>query len=585
MFNWLRNRRWIVGGAITFSVAFGLLVAPVMASMVNAQAESDGESVVYACQSKRTGKLRIKEPGKCSKREISLVWQVQGPQGPQGPLGPDGRVGPQGPTGPDGEVGPGGERGLLGTQGPQGQPGPQGSEGPVGLQGPPGTGAEDAWSVFGNDSTTAGTSFLGTTDDQPLEFRVGNVRVFLLEPTLGSPNIIAGDSDNQVLAGASGATISGGGPSNRVSDDFGTVSGGLNNQVGDGTIRPDTARYATVGGGRDNTARGESATVGGGSFNTASDPHTTIAGGSFNTASDPFATVAGGRDNTASNQFATIAGGRDNTASNEYATIGGGRDNNASNEYATVPGGRDNSASDAEATVGGGRDNTASGLRSTVPGGFANTASESYAFAAGRRAKAIHQGAFVWADSQDADVESTRDDEFTARATGGVRFLTSLDGAGVALPPGGGAWSTLSDRASKANISVVDGRPILEALASMPVSTWNYRSQDDSIRHIGPTAQDFAEAFGFGGDPRRISTVDADGVALAAIQGLYQMMQEQDARIADLESRLAALDGGEAPKPSSGFSLGGNASTLAGALLMAGLVVSQGLRLRGRRRG
>ena len=63
------------------------------------------------------------------------------------------------------------------------------------------------------------------------------------------------------------------------------------------------------------------------------------------------------------------------------------------------------------------------------------------------------------------------------------------------------------------------------------------------------------------------------------------MMQEQDARIDDLESRLAALDGGEVPKPSSGFSLGGNASTLAGALLMAGLVVSQGLRLRGRKRG
>jgi hypothetical protein len=32
-------------------------------------------------------------------------------------------------------------------------------------------------------------------------------------------------------------------------------------------------------------------------------------------------------------------------------------------------------------------------------------------------------------------------------------------------------------------------------------------------------------------------------VALAAIQGLYQLVQEQEARIADLEARLAALEG------------------------------------------
>ncbi|MEE9285300.1 MAG: tail fiber domain-containing protein [Dehalococcoidia bacterium] len=570
-------------GGVTFLLAIGLLLGPIMAGIVSAQ--GGDEEVIHACQSKRTGKVRIKEPGKCSKRETSLTWSVRGPQGVQGPLGPEGRQGSPGPIGVQGEFGPPGPDGPRGARGVEGEPGPQGPVGPRGSQGPPGIGAENAWSLSGNSGTNAGEDFLGTIDNQPLEFWVGNLRALRLEPSAGSPNFIAGDRDNQVIAGASGAAIGGGGPSNRVSDDFGTVSGGLNNQAGDATIQPDNARYAAVGGGRDNNARGESSTVSGGSFNTASDPNTTIAGGSFNTASDPFATVGGGRDNTASNQFATIAGGRDNTASNQYATIAGGRDNTASDEYTTVPGGRDNTASSAEATVGGGRDNVASGLRSTVPGGFANAASESYSFAAGRRAKAVHQGAFVWGDSQDADVESTEVNQFTVRATGGARFLTTVDGMGVVLEPGSGTWSSLSDRAAKAHLTAVDGRRILEALASVPVATWNYRSQDPSVRHIGPTAQDFAAAFGVGADPRRISTVDADGVALAAIQGLYQMVQEQDARIAALETRLKGLVNGDGGiQPSGGFSLGANASMLAGGLLLAGLAASQGLRLRGRRR-
>ena len=43
---------------------------------------------------------------------------------------------------------------------------------------------------------------------------------------------------------------------------------------------------------------------------------------------------------------------------------------------------------------------------------------ETRSFAAGRRAKAIHDGAFVWADSEDADFESSRPDQFIIRASG-----------------------------------------------------------------------------------------------------------------------------------------------------------------------
>ena len=106
----------------------------------------------------------------------------------------------------------------------------------------------------------------------------------------------------------------------------------------------------------------------------------------------------------------------------------------------------------------------------------------------------------------------------------------------------GGSWSTLSDRNAKENFTPVDGRSILECLSSLPMETWNYRSQNPSIRHIGPMAQDFYAAFGVGEDDRHITTVDADGVALAAIQGLYELVKEKDAKIADLEARIAALE-------------------------------------------
>ncbi len=56
----------------------------------------------------------------------------------------------------------------------------------------------------------------------------------------------------------------------------------------------------------------------------------------------------------------------------------------------------------------------------------------------------------------------------------------------------------------------------------LPISKWSYKVEDGSVRHIGPMAQDFAAAFGLGSDDRSIGTVDADGVALAAMQALLR---------------------------------------------------------------
>ena len=167
---------------------------------------------------------------------------------------------------------------------------------------------------------------------------------------------------------------------------------------------------------------------------------------------------------------------------------------------------------------------------------------------------AAHDGTFLYADSNDCDFHSAAADEFAVRATGGVRLVTAIDSsgnpvAGVELPSGSGSWSFLSDREAKANVEPVDENQILLLLAELSISTWNYAGQDPSIRHVGPMAQDFHTAFGVGEDERHISTVDANGVALAAIQGLYRLMQEQEAQIvaqqqqiAALEKRLAALE-------------------------------------------
>jgi uncharacterized coiled-coil protein SlyX len=53
-------------------------------------------------------------------------------------------------------------------------------------------------------------------------------------------------------------------------------------------------------------------------------------------------------------------------------------------------------------------------------------------------------------------------------------------------------------------------------------------------------AQDFRAAFGLGDDDKVISTVDADGVALAAAQALEARTATQQQRIDALEAQNAA---------------------------------------------
>jgi uncharacterized protein (DUF3084 family) len=86
----------------------------------------------------------------------------------------------------------------------------------------------------------------------------------------------------------------------------------------------------------------------------------------------------------------------------------------------------------------------------------------------------------------------------------------------------------------------MDPRHVLERLLELDISTWNYKTQSASIRHIGLVAQDFKAAFQVGESDKHINTVDAQGVALAGIQGLAQVVQDKDVSIAALEHQVAA---------------------------------------------
>ena len=114
---------------------------------------------------------------------------------------------------------------------------------------------------------------------------------------------------------------------------------------------------------------------------------------------------------------------------------------NTADDSATVGGGYNNTASGYQATVGGGNGNTASGANSTVSGGYDNTAGGEYSFAAGQQAQALHQGAFVWADSQNATLSSTANDQFLIRAEGGVGIGTDAPAAGLHVSSSGGVPS------------------------------------------------------------------------------------------------------------------------------------------------
>jgi hypothetical protein len=246
-----------------------------------------------------------------------------------------------------------------------------------------------------------------------------------------------------------------------VDGEYAVITGGNNNTA--------PGLGASVAGGIGNRAEAQHSVVAGGLGNFASGERSTISGGNENRAQGRDATVGGGRQNVAGETEATVGGGIGNEATAQYTTVGGGSNNTASLDGATVSGGEDNTASGFEAVVGGGVSNTASGTRATVPGGSSNVAAGRGSFSAGERAKANHDGAFVWSDGSGGDFSSTAEDQFLIRAAGGVGIGTNAP-QGALHVTGQALGVDASDLSSEA--LVVEGdAPVIGVYASFQGDT------------------------------------------------------------------------------------------------------------------
>jgi len=221
--------------------------------------------------------------------------------------------------------------------------------------------------------------------------------------------------------------------------------------------------------------------------------------------------------------------------------------------------------------IGGGDTHTVAANYGMIIGGLFNTVNGTNSLAAGYHAQALHAGSFVWADSgTNAPFASTNDNQFLVRCFGGAMFINGYDVGKPGNPPKGvflypstpsgryidtstggylstgGVWTDGSDKNTKENFQPVDSGQILERVTQLPITRWNYKTQEPSVQHMGPVAQDFHEAFGVGEDERHIAALDSAGVALAAIQGLNQKLDKtarnEDEEIVALRKRNEALE-------------------------------------------
>ena len=435
------------------------------------------------------------------------------------------------------------------------------------------------WDTSGN-AGTGPSDFLGTVDNKPLELRTNLRRAVRIEPSteIGSnsrpltSNFIGGSVANNVSVPARGGTISGGGAengldpdyttggSNRVDDHYGTIGGGFDNQAGSDDGNAGNAAFATVAGGRANQAIASSSVAGGGSNNIASGASSVVAGGASNQASGTLSVVGGGITNVADGSYSSVAGGVLNCAGGDFSWVGGAR---------------------ARTRVGNG----------TGDGTCAPTSSDANG----------DEGSFVWADqSSPSELTTNGPNQFLVRADGGIYFnvagpvnsaddlvvgtrasatdsnvnirlrslagtrdttllVSNVDGifkidsnpiaganrinmtggtGGTAGLSHGGTFFNASSRSYKENFGAVDGLSVLSKLVALPIMTWDYIGSAEG-QHMGPVAEDFKASFGLAGDGKSISTVDADGIALAAIQGLNAKLENENAA---LRSRLDALE-------------------------------------------
>jgi hypothetical protein len=384
---------------------------------------------------------------------------------------------------------------------------------------------------------------------------------------------------------------------NTVQGNFNMVAGGEGNYIsqtgatiGGGLFNTNWSYSGTIAGGVDNIANGSLNTVGGGYANQAVGNTSTVAGGNTNSATGDYSTIAGGEANSVSGLDSAIGGGINNIANGPRTVIGGGYFNTASGNAATVPGGSGNVASGV-ASFAAGRlasaahdgsfvwsDTTGSGFSSTganqfavhatggvhlngdvsLDGGYRRlemTGGNANGYLYGSYpglGDGVHLAYNHYYDAGGGGHVSNTGGQSSRVTVGygsvgvyistnanqaptGQRILATVTGVTV-----NGTFNNLSDRNAKQDFKHVDPSRILARVALLPLSEWSYK-EDPNTRHIGPMAQDFHSLFNIGTDEKHIAPIDEGGVALAAIQGLNQKLEDRDTRITALEKEVAEL--------------------------------------------
>ena len=360
----------------------------------------------------------------------------------------------------------------------------------------------------------------------------------------------------------------------RVAFRVGLVEGGQWDEVNLG-LGSTGMGYNVVASGSGSVAMGLSTTASGNTSTALG--FSTIASGVYSTATG-YGTRASGDASTAMG-VGTTASGSSSTAMGANTTAGAystavGNGTTASGFYSTALG-RDTTAGGVSSTSAGyltsafgnfstafGNTNVAGGSGSLVAG-TASVASGVDAIALGVRvnangtgsvvigsdATAATPGVFMYGDrSTTVDLTTAGSNEFLVRAAGGTVFYSNAAmTTGVVLLNGRNSWDPInvSDENRKTDFRDLDGEQVLGKLAAMPIREWRYTTQDPAIRHAGPTAQDFRAAFGLGESDVRIGTVDADGIALAAVKALEVRTRELNATLTrendELRESLAEL--------------------------------------------
>jgi hypothetical protein len=248
---------------------------------------------------------------------------------------------------------------------------------------------------------------------------------------------------------------------------------------------------------------------------------------------ESFGVVGGGQGNYAASD-GVVGGGSGNHAG-QIASVGGGSGNEARGPSSMILGGFDNYIDDIAANAAIiGTQNAAGAENSIILGHYAATSRP------GTMVISLEENASNQVSPYDPAQVLQNDYGFALIATGGILMQTSR-GTGVELQPHSGSWSSLSDRNAKHAFEPVEGETVLERLMQIPVQRWTYNGQAGNVRHMGPTAQDFHAAFGLGEKETMISTVDIDGVNMAAAQALARRTEALKRANGELRADLDRL--------------------------------------------